>query len=258
MFIDSHCHLDKLDLKHYPNGLDEALASASASGVSKVLCIGIDLDNIDVVLTLAEKYPQVYASVGVHPLYQKSREPTSCELIELAQHPKVIAIGETGLDYFYCEGNLQWQRQRFSSHIEASLETDLPLIVHTRSAKDDTLQMLKDSGDGKLKGVLHCFTEDLDMAQQAIALGFYISISGIVTFKNADVLRDVVRELPIEKLLIETDAPWLTPMPFRGKPNEPKHVVEVAKMIADLKNIPLEDVARQTTNNFHALFKQAC
>jgi len=257
MFVDSHCHLDKLDVKHYPNGLDDALEEAAAAGVSKVLCIGIDLENIDTVLKLAERHPQVYASVGVHPLYQKSREPTTKELIKLADHPKVVAIGETGLDYFYCEGDLQWQRQRFQSHIEASLETNLPLIVHTRSAKNDTLQMLKDLGKERISGVLHCFTEDLDMAQQAIELGFSISISGIATFKNADALRCVIRELPIEKLLIETDAPWLTPMPFRGKPNEPKHVVEVAKMIANLKNMSLDDVARQTTKNFHQLFKKA-
>jgi len=257
MFIDSHCHLDKLDVASEEGGVQAALQRAKDQQVSHVLCIGIDMESIQDVLHIAESYPNVFATVGAHPLYQDNKSPSLDELSLLAEHPKVIGIGESGLDYFYCKGDLQWQRDRFVTHIQAAVETKLPLIVHTRAAKSDTLDLLIKHGQGKVKGVLHCFTEDLDMAQQAIELGFYISISGIVTFNSADELRDVVDKIPLEKLLIETDAPWLTPVPNRGKPNEPKYVVDVAKKIADIKGVSIETVAQVTTNNFFTLFSKA-
>ena len=272
MFVDSHCHLDKLDLDKLDldklnldkpgtscqNGaLGEVLQRASEAKVSHVLCIGIDMENIQRVIHIAETYPNVYATVGAHPLYHENRSPSIDELLLLAEHPKVVGIGESGLDYFYCKGDLQWQRDRFITHIKAAVQADLPLVVHTRAAKADTLALLREHGEGRVKGVLHCFTEDLDMALQGIELGFAISISGIVTFNSADELRHVVEHVPLEKLLIETDAPWLTPVPNRGKPNEPKHVVDVAKKIAAIKGVSVETVARVTTDNFFSLFSKA-
>lgn len=257
MFVDSHCHLDKLDLAAYGGDLDAALQAAFARHISHVVCIGIDMDNIQDVLGLAERYPQVFATVGVHPLYRENREPTLEELVRVAAHPKVIAIGETGLDYFYGEGDLQWQRDRFITHIRAARQTRLPLVIHTRGAKEDTLNFIRDEGNGEVRGVMHCFTEDLDMAKKAIDLGFMISISGIVTFRNADELRAVVQALPLDRLLVETDAPWLAPVPHRGKSNEPKFVVEVAQKVAELKGVDLDTVSRQTTQNFFSLFTRA-
>lgn len=257
MLVDSHCHLDKLDLAAYDGNLDAVLQAAFARDISHVVCIGIDMDNIQSVLTLAEQYEQVFATVGVHPLYRENREPTLEELVRVAAHPKVIAIGETGLDYFYGEGDLQWQRDRFVTHIRAARQTDLPLVIHTRGAKEDTLNFLRDEGGSEIRGVMHCFTEDLEMAKRAIDLGFLISISGIVTFRNADELRAVVQALPLDRLLVETDAPWLAPVPHRGKANEPKFVVEVAQKVAELKGVSLETVAEQTTQNFFNLFTRA-
>lgn len=262
MFVDSHCHLDKLELAHHQTDseispLDIAMQEAADCGVSHILCIGIDLDTVDQVINLAEAYPNVYATVGSHPLYQESRAPSVDELVNLSQHPKVIGIGETGLDYFYVKGDTSWQAERFISHIQAAKSVDLPLVIHTRAAKEDTLSLLREYGEGQAKGVLHCFTEDLDMAQQAVDMGFYISISGIVTFNNAHELRAVVEAIPLERLLIETDAPWLTPAPHRGKPNEPKYVSIVAKKIAELKNISIEEVAAKTSDNFFTLFHKA-
>ena len=257
MLVDSHCHLDKLDLTAYGGDLDLAIEAAQSVGVQNMLCIGIDLDNIEAVLALAQRHDSVFASVGVHPLYRDSREPSLEDLLELAKRPKVIAIGETGLDYFYGEGDLQWQRDRFDIHIQAACETELPLIVHTRGAKQDTLAQLRQAESGKLAGVLHCFTEDLDMAKQAVDMGFLISISGIVTFRNASALREVVKALPVESLLIETDSPWLAPVPHRGKSNEPKFVLQVAEQVADEKGLSLEQVAQATTDNFFRLFVKA-
>ncbi|HVL01612.1 MAG TPA: TatD family hydrolase [Dongiaceae bacterium] len=255
--VDSHCHLDKLDLAPYDGDLTAALQAALNRGVHHVVCIGIDLENIAGVLAIAQQFPAVSASVGVHPLYRESREPTLAELVQFGGHEKVIAIGETGLDYFYGEGDLQWQRDRFLIHIEAARQTDLPLIIHSRGAKEDTLAFLRDTGQGSVRGVMHCFTEDLDMAKRAIDLGFLISISGIVTFRNADELRAVVKALPLDRLLVETDAPWLAPIPYRGKSNEPRFVVEVAQKVAEIKGVTLDDVARQTTDNFFNLFPRA-
>lgn len=257
MLVDSHCHLDKLDLTPYDGDLPTALHAAAERGVSHVVCIGIDLDNAQTVVSLAESHNNVFATVGVHPLYRESREPTLEELVQWASHPRVIGVGETGLDYFYGEGNLDWQRDRFEIHIRAAKQTGLPLVIHTRGARQDTLDYLKSVGEGQVKGVLHCFTEDLDMAVRAIDLGFYISISGIVTFRNASELREVVKKLPLDRILVETDSPWLAPIPYRGKKNEPQYVVEVAQQIASLKSLPVDKVAEVTTANFFQLFDKA-
>lgn len=256
-FVDSHCHLDRLNLEAHGGDFSAMMAATEEAGVSHMLCIGVDLETFPNVQALAEQYPHVFASVGVHPLYKESREPSVTELLERAAHPKVIAIGETGLDYFYAKEERDWQKRYFIAHIQAARETGLPLVVHTRGAKDDTLSLLREHGGGEVKGVLHCFTEDLDMAQQAIELGFYISISGIVTFRNAEPLRDVVRALPIEKLLIETDSPWLAPVPFRGKPNEPRFVANVAECVAELKDVSVEQLGKITADNFFTLFNKA-
>lgn len=256
-FVDSHCHLDRLNLDAHGGDFAAMMAASEEAGVSHMLCIGVDLETFPNVQALAEQYPHVFASVGVHPLYKESREPSVAELLERAAHPKVIAIGETGLDYFYAKEERDWQKRYFIAHIQAARETGLPLVVHTRGAKDDTLNLLREHGGGEVKGVLHCFTEDLDMALQAIDLGFYISISGIVTFRNAQSLRDTVKVLPIEKLLIETDSPWLAPVPFRGKPNEPRFVANVAECVAELKGVTAEQLGQITADNFFTLFEKA-
>jgi TatD DNase family protein len=257
MLVDSHCHLDKLDLTPYQGDLNAALRAAFDRDVGHILCIGIDLEHIDDVVGLAESHDSVFASVGVHPLYRESREPDLESLLQIATHPKVVGIGETGLDYFYGEGDLQWQRDRFVVHIDAARQAQLPLIIHTRGAKQDTLGFLREHGNNQVNGVLHCFTEDLDMAKQAVDMGFLISISGIVTFRNADELRKVVKALPLDRLLVETDAPWLAPIPHRGKKNEPQYVVEVANKVAELKGVSVEEVAKVTSNNFFTLFTKA-
>ena len=255
--VDSHCHLDRLDLKDYPGGLPELMQATARAGVDHMLCIGVDLESFPAVRDLAEQYPNVHCTVGVHPLYRDSREPTCTELVKLAEHPRVVAIGETGLDYFYAKDDTSWQRQRFAEHIAAARQTGLPLVVHTRDAREDTIAMLRDLGEDRVRGVMHCFTEDLAMAKRAMDLGFYISISGIVTFRNADSLREVVRALPLDRLLIETDAPWLAPMPHRGKQNEPRYVADVARFVADLKQLPATELVAITRNNFFSLFNKA-
>jgi TatD DNase family protein len=255
--VESHCHLDRLDLKDYPGGLPELMQATATAGVDHMLCIGVDLESFPAVRDLAEQYPNVHCTVGVHPLYRESREPTCAELVKLAAHPRVVAIGETGLDYFYARDDTSWQRQRFAEHIAAARQTGLPLVVHTRDAREDTIAMLRELGEARVRGVMHCFTEDLAMAKRAMDLGFYISISGIVTFRNADSLREVVRALPLDRLLIETDAPWLAPMPHRGKQNEPRYVAEVARFVADLKQLPATELVAITRNNFFSLFNKA-
>lgn len=254
--VDSHCHLDRLDLSGYDN-FAALMAETGAAGVGHVMCIGVDLETFGQVRELAEQWPNVYATVGVHPLYRDSREPQTEELVDLAGHPRVVAIGETGLDYFYAKEQRHWQQERFRRHIEAARETGLPLVVHTRGAREDTLAMIREHGEGEVRGVLHCFTEDVDMARAAIDMGFMISISGIVTFRNADALRDVVRALPLSSLLIETDAPWLAPVPHRGKQNEPRYVTEVANCVADLQGVSAQQVADVTRENFFNLFNKA-
>lgn len=257
MFIDSHCHLDRLKLEPYAGDITQAISAAHQAGVDKMLCVAIDLEHIESVLTIAENHTNVYASVGVHPTSDDVEEPSLEQLITLSQRNKVIAIGETGLDYYYGKESQQQQLARFKTHLAASCETRKPVIVHTRDAKEDTLALIKSHSDPDVGGVLHCFTEDWDMAQQAIEMNFYISLSGIVTFKNAIELQEVTRKLPLDRLLIETDSPYLAPAPYRGKSNEPKYVPEVAKFIADLKGVSVEAVAQASTDNFYRLFTAA-
>lgn len=255
MYIDSHCHINFPELAAR---MPEILAKMAENKVTHALCVSVDLPDFPQVLALAEQYPHIYASVGVHPDYVDTPEPTVEQLVDLSQHPKIVAIGETGLDYFRLEGDLEWQRERFRTHIKASRITRKPLIIHTRAASADTIRIMQEEGagtnQGGVAGVMHCFTESLEVAQAAIAMGFYISFSGIVTFKSAKDLQAVAREVPLERILIETDSPYLAPMPHRGKMNEPGFVRHVAEYLADLKGLPLNQVAEQTTNNFFNLF----
>lgn len=255
--VDSHCHLDRIDLSAHGGDFAAMLATAKAAGVEHCLCVSVDMESFPAMLALVEQHRGLSASVGVHPLYRESAEPTEEQLCRLAAHPRVVAIGESGLDYFYAKEDNSWQRQRFATHIRAARRTGLPLIVHTRGARADTLRLLREEGQGEVVGVLHCFTEDLEMARQAIDMGFLISISGIVTFNNAHQLREVVRALPLDRLLVETDSPWLAPVPHRGKQNEPCLVREVAQCVADLKRLSLDDLARSTSENFFRLFSKA-
>ncbi|RMD70688.1 MAG: TatD family deoxyribonuclease [Gammaproteobacteria bacterium] len=248
---DSHCHLNLLDFKAL-GPLDAIMARARERGVSHVLCVSIDMERFPKVLDIARTYEGVRCSVGVHP-NAKGREPEARELVEEAQRPEVVAIGETGLDYY--RGGGASQKERFRKHIAAAREVGKPLIVHTRQAKEDTLQILKEERAFEVGGVMHCFTEDWAMAEAAMDMGFYISFSGIVTFQNAQALKEVARKMPLERMLVETDAPYLTPVPLRGKPNEPANVFYVAEHIASLKEMPLEEVADQTTGNYLTLFK---
>jgi TatD DNase family protein len=252
MFIDSHCHLDRLDFAKLGTDLDGALAAARARGVKHFLCVGVDLETLPNVLAVAEAYDDVSASVGVHPLHLESLEPEIEQLIELAAHPRVVAIGETGLDYHYEQESPTDQQRRFRKHIEASRRTGKPLVVHTRAARADTVAILRE--EGATAGVMHCFTEDWDMAKAALDLGFYISFSGIVSFANAAELRDVACKVPLDRILIETDSPWLAPVPYRGKTNQPAYVVDVARVIAGLRGMDIEAVGEQTTENFRRLF----
>ena len=257
MFIDSHCHLDRLDLSPYENDFEAMLQSAHDRQVSSMLYVSISMAQFCPMYELIEPHESIYASVGVHPLSAADEQVSVADLVEQASKERIIAIGETGLDYFYCKGDLSWQRDRFRTHLQAANEVGLPVIVHTRDARTDTLDILKEENAQEFGGVLHCFTEDWNMAKQALDLGFYISISGIVTFRNADELRDVVKKIPMDRLLIETDSPYLAPIPYRGKSNEPKYVVKVAEKIAELKGISVEQLAEQTTNNFFSLFSKA-
>ena len=251
MFIDSHCHLNFPDLV---KDLDLILGNMRANEVSHALCVSVELTTFQQVLDLAVNHENLYASVGVHPDYELETEPTVAELVRLSRHPKVVAIGETGLDYYRLTGNLEWQRERFRTHIRAAKECGKPLIIHTRSAAADTLRIMAEEGAGGIGGVMHCFTENLEVAQAAIDLGFYISFSGILTFKNATVIKEVAKSIPLEKILIETDSPYLAPTPHRGKTNQPAYVKHVAEEIAKLRNITLGEVGEATSHNFRRLF----
>jgi TatD DNase family protein len=251
MFIDSHCHLNFPGLAE---NLDEIFANMRANEVTHALCVSVELASFPQVLELAERHDNLYASVGVHPDYELETEPTQAELVRLAQHPKVIAIGETGLDYFRLTGDLDWQRERFRTHIRAAKESGKPLIIHTRSAAADTLRIMAEEDAGSIGGVMHCFTENLEVAHAAIELGFHISFSGILTFKNATVIKEVAQSIPLDKILIETDSPYLAPTPHRGKTNQPAFVKHVAEEIARLRNITLEEVGTATSQNFSRLF----
>lgn len=254
MFIDSHCHLDKLSYGSQHIDVKDAIAKARAAKVEQLLSVGVSLEAFPKMLAMIEHDPNVHASCGVHPLDVESDFELG-QFVEYAKHPKVIAIGETGLDYHYSPETKALQQQRFEQQIEVAVELNKPLIIHTRDARADTLAMLKNGGVERCKGIIHCFTEDLDFAEQAMALGFYISISGIVTFKAAKELQQVVKSLPMERLLIETDSPYLAPVPHRGKENQPAYVVEVAAFIAQLKGCSLAQVAKTTSENFERLFK---
>lgn len=255
MYIDSHCHINFPELAVR---LPQIFDNMADNQVSHALCVSVDLPDFPQVLDLAEKHAHIYASVGVHPDYEKTPEPTVENLVQLSDHPKVIAIGETGLDYFRLQGDLDWQRERFRTHIRASRATGKPLIIHTRAASEDTIRIMREEGAGTevggAGGVMHCFTESLEVAQAAIAMGFYISFSGIVTFKSAKELQTVARAVPLERMLIETDSPYLAPAPHRGKMNEPGFVRHVGEFLADLKGIPADQIAQHTTENFFKLF----
>jgi len=254
MFFDSHCHLDRIDLADFDDDLETLLARSREQGVENMVCIGVDLESFEDMYRLAESLEGVFATVGVHPDYKDSREPGIDELVELAARDRIVAIGETGLDYFHTDGP-EWQRERFRLHVEAAIRADKPLVIHTRQAREDTLGILREQGAERVGGVMHCFTEDWDMARQAIDLGFYISISGIVTFHQAQNVRDMAVKIPADRLLIETDSPWLAPAPHRGKTNYPGHVRLVAEKLAEIRGVPLPELAAQTADNARRLFR---
>jgi len=254
MLVDSHCHLNFSELVQ---NMDQVLDHMHKQEVGHALCVSVTLDKFPEVLAIAEQYPNIFASVGVHPDYEDIQEPTLEELIRLADHPRVIAIGETGLDYFRLTGDLAWQRERFRIHIRAAKATGKPLIIHTRNAAEDTLRIMREEGAAEVGGVMHCFTESWEVAQAAIEMGFYISFSGIVTFKNAQALKQVAQLVPLDKILVETDSPYLAPIPFRGKTNQPGYVRHVAEEVARLRDIPMQQLIDATTVNFFTLFKHA-
>lgn len=254
--VDSHCHLDFAD---FAGREDELLQAMADNGVGWALNAGVTLERFPLVRALAERHANIFAAVGVHPdtEEEQAQEPDVATLVRLAEHPKVIAIGETGLDYYRLQGDLEWQRERFRIHIRAARESGKPLIIHTRAAAEDTLRLLREERSGEVGGVFHCFTESMDVAQQALDLGFHISFSGIVTFKNAIDLKAVAQAVPLPALLVETDSPYLAPVPFRGKQNHPALVRHVAEEVARLRDIAFAELAQATTENFFRLFKTA-
>ena len=257
MLTDSHCHLDKIKLDHFDNDFEKLIIAASEADVSRFLCVCIDLERFDQVLQIAKNYPQIYCSVGVHPTSEGVQEPTINDLIELASNEQVVAIGETGLDYFHIsdeDKDMEWQRDRFRVHIKAAQQINKPLIIHTRSAKDDTLKILAEEGADSIGGVMHCFAEDWETAKKAIDLNFHISFSGIVTFKSAKELQYVAQQVPEDRILIETDSPWLAPVPKRGKLNQPAYVKYVAEKVAELRGDSYEHIAKISSENFERLF----
>jgi TatD DNase family protein len=254
LLVDSHCHLD---FPEFQGREEELLLAMKANGVGWALIAGVTLERLPGVLALTERFTNLFAAVGVHPDTEKGEEPDQDRLLSLAKHPKVVAIGETGLDYYRLEGDLEWQRERFRTHIRAARRTRKPLIIHTREAAADTLRILEEEGAGEVGGVFHCFTETPEVAQAALRLGFHISFSGIVTFKNAWQIKEVASLVPLERILVETDAPYLAPVPHRGKLNHPALVRHVAEEVAKLRGIGLEDLAKATTDNFFRLFRGA-
>jgi len=254
MFVDSHCHLDFPELAAELPSLLEAMAAAR---VTHALCISVTLPDWPAVHALALEHPNLYASIGVHPDNPDAQEPSIDDLAERSARPKVVAIGETGLDYYRATGDLEWQRNRFRTHIRAARRVAKPLVIHTRAAAADTIDIMRDEGAAEAGGVMHCFTESWDVARGALDLGFHISMSGIVTFRNAQQIKDVARRVPLDRLLIETDSPYLAPVPFRGKRNQPAYVPHVAAEIAKLRELPIEEVAAATTANFFKLFRIA-
>jgi TatD DNase family protein len=255
MLVDSHCHLDRVDLTPYAGDFARLVADTAAAGIGRMLCVSIDLEHYPAMRALVDPFPQVAVSVGVHPNEDEGRDPTPDELVALAGDPRNVAIGETGLDYYRTDGDLTWQQERFRNHIAAARSCGKPLIIHTRAARADTIRIMHDAQARDAGGVMHCFTEDWDTARAALDLGFYISFSGILTFKSAADLREVAARVPLDRLLIETDAPYLAPIPHRGKPNEPRYLSHVAECIAGLRGLPVDAVADLTSANFSALFR---
>lgn len=249
--IDSHCHIPLLSEEL---AVEEILKNAKENDISHMLCVAIDLVGSPAIIELAKQYEMVSASVGIHPNTELDREASIDDIIALANADEVVGIGETGLDYFRSKGDLEWQRNRFRTHITAAKELKKPLIIHTREAKDDVIRILKEEGADTVGGVMHCFVEDWETAQAAMDLNFLISFSGIVTFKNAKDLQAVAKQVPLEQMLVETDSPYLAPMPFRGKTNQPAYVRHVAEFIANIKELEFDEVARQTSDNYHKLF----
>lgn len=251
-FVDSHCHINFPELAA---GMDSVLERMRENEVASALCVSVNLEDFPQVLAIAEQHANIFASVGVHPDYEGVEDPGVSRLVELARHPKVIAIGETGLDYFRLKGDLEWQRERFRNHIRAARESGKPLIIHTREAAADTLRIMAEERAMESSGVMHCFTETWEVAEAALTMGFYISFSGIVTFKNARQIKEVAQRVPLDRILIETDAPYLAPVPHRGKLNQPAFVKHVAEEIATLRGISLDEVGTRTSENFARLFK---
>ena len=255
MLVDSHCHLDQIDLSNREGGLSSIIADARSRGVQRILSVAVDIKSSIYLSKLSESHSCLMTSVGVHPLHKSDDKVISVDdLVSLAELPGVVAIGETGLDKFYSTSTFEWQRENFINHLQASDISDKPVIIHSRNAVDETLELLAEFKPSP-RGVIHCFTESWEMAKAAIELGFYISFSGIITFNNASDLRLVASKIPLDRLLIETDSPWLTPVPHRGKNNEPKYVLEVAQCLANLHGLPLQELAEITTQNFDRLFK---
>jgi TatD DNase family protein len=253
--VDSHCHLPLIE--RGPRNMDEFLAESAAAGVSHILCVAVDLPSYPGVLALAEAHPNIYATVGVHPNSERDHEPDVAQLVALAAHPRVVGIGETGLDFYRQQGDVEWQYERFRAHIRAAIECGKPLVIHTRDSAAATVEVLRSERAERIGGVMHCFVEDWETARAAMDLGFYISFSGIVTFKTATALQDVAKRVPLERLLVETDAPWLAPVPKRGKQNEPAYVRHTAEFLARLRGESLEALAAATTANFFRLFSHA-
>jgi len=256
VLIDSHCHLDRLKFKEGQT-LDDSIELALERGVEKMLCVGISIENRERVVEIAEQYPQVVASVGVHPLDVETGLANAEQLAQWGAHPKVVALGESGLDYYYSKDQKTLQQESFVVHLQAGAKAKLPVIVHTRDARQDTLDLIREHGSEEHAGVLHCFTESWEMAEKAIDMNYCISISGIVTFKNAAELKEVAKKIPMDRLLIETDSPYLAPIPYRGKPNQPAYVREVAEYIAELKGVSYEELIHATAENFHRLFPKS-
>jgi len=255
MLVDSHCHLDRLNLEHFGSDLAAAVKAATELGVSHMLCVGIDLKTFPGMMEIVKRFSNVYASVGVHPNEREGEEPTITRLVEASRDRDVVAIGETGLDYFRSTGDLEWHRQRFRTHIAAARQTELPLIIHTRDSMDDALCILEQEEAQDVGGVMHCFTGDWEDAKRALSLGFYISFSGIVTFSNARDIQEAAKYVPDDRLLVETDSPYLAPHPYRGKPNQPAWTRFVAEKLAELRQTNLESIAEITTGNFARPFK---
>lgn len=255
LIIDSHCHLDSLDYENQHKNVDEVIENAKARGVGHLISVCTTLNRFEAMKQLTAHRDEVSLSCGVHPLNVEDEPFDYDKLLRFAQDPKVVAIGETGLDYHYTPETKALQQSIFAQQIDIANKVNKPLIIHTRSARQDTMEMLEQGGAEKCRGVLHCFTEDLAMAKRAMDIGFYISISGIITFRNAEELRDVVRHVPLDRLLVETDSPYLAPIPYRGKPNQPAYVRETCEYLAALKGVSVEEFARITTQNVQNLFK---